>query len=223
MKMPCREDFLEKSTETLSEIHKWLDSLENLDIKELDSRKTGLIMIDMTNGFAREGALKSERVEALIPEIMKLSSLCDSYKVKKVALTDYHKPDSREFDSYPPHCIEDTMECEVVEEIKGLGGYELIRKNSTNGFLESGFEKWMKANKEIDCFILTGDCTDICILQLATSLKAWFNQKEKASRIIVPISGVDTYELGIHNGDLMNVMSLYNMMINGVEIVKGIK
>jgi len=28
--------------------------------------------------------------------------------------------------------------------------------------------------------------------------------------------------LGVHDADLVNVMALYNMMINGVEVVKSI-
>jgi hypothetical protein len=30
---------------------------------------------------------------------------------------------------------------------------------------------------------------------------------------------VETYDLGTHNGDLMNVMALYNMLGNGIEVV----
>ncbi len=34
---------------------------------------------------------------------------------------------------------------------------------------------------------------------------------------------VETYDLGIHNGDLMNLISLYKMKINGINIVKYIE
>jgi hypothetical protein len=42
--------------------------------------------------------------------------------------------------------------------------------------------------------------------------------------IIVPIAGIDTYDLDItnHDGDLMNIMSLYKMQLAGINIVKRI-
>lgn len=222
MRELLEEEFLIKSMGTLTEILEILKNLPEIEINELNSERTGLIIVDMINGFTREGILKSDRIEALIPGITELSKQCDGLGIKKVTLTDAHKPNSKEFEAYPPHCVEGTGESEIVAEIKEIGGYEQIPKNSTNSFLEAGFREWLEKNGNIDTFILTGDCTDICILQLATSLKAWFNQQEKTSRIIVPMKLVDTYSLGAHDGDLMNVFSLYNMMINGVEIVKAI-
>ena len=47
--------------------------------------------------------------------------------------------------------------------------------------------------------------------------------QNKKARIIVPIEAVDTYDLGVHDGELTNVMALYNMIINGVEVVRAVK
>lgn len=47
--------------------------------------------------------------------------------------------------------------------------------------------------------------------------------KNKKVSIIVPINAVRTYDFGLHNGDLMNVMALYNMMINGIEVAQGVE
>lgn len=81
----------------------------------------------------------------------------------------------------------------------------------------------MKDNKHIDTFIITGNCTDICVQQFAITLKTWFNRQNIKVRVIVPVNAVETYDFGLHDGDLMNVMALYNMMINGVEVVAGIE
>jgi nicotinamidase-related amidase len=99
----------------------------------------------------------------------------------------------------------------------------MIPKNSTNGFLEERFQGWLEANPQINAFIITGDCTDICIQQFSVTLKTWFNMQNKKARVIVPINAIDTYDLGLHNGDLMNIMGLYNMMLNGIEVVKELK
>lgn len=223
MKNLNRKEFLERSQQTLGEILDLLDGLKEVNLNELNGNQTALIIVDMINGFAREGALKSPRVEELIPEIVKLSENCDKMGIKKLAFADCHTDASPEFGSYPAHCMAGTLEAEVVDEIKEVGGYKLIPKNSTNGFHEEDFRKWLNENPQLDTFIVVGDCTDICIQQFAITLKTWFNMQNKNHRVIVPVNAVDTYDLGTHNGDLVNVMALYNMVINGIEVVKEIR
>jgi nicotinamidase-related amidase len=222
MKLPDKNEFLKKSNRALDEIYEQLSALHEIAVKSLKAGKTVLLIVDMVNGFAREGSLSSPRVEGLIPEITKLSEMCDKAGITKIAFADCHTKASPEFDAYPEHCMEGTSEGEIVSEIKEAGGYLLIPKNSTNGFLEERFQAWLRENPEIDTFIVTGDCTDICILQFSTSLKAWFNIRDKRSRVIVPINTADTYDLGTHDAELMNITALYNMIGNGIEIVSKI-
>lgn len=223
MRMINKDNFLNRSVATLGEIFDMLAKLPIIHLRDLQGKQTALVMVDMINGFAREGTLISPRVEELIPEITKLSKMCDNLDILKLAFADCHTEASPEFDVYPVHCIKGTQEGEIVDEIKEIGGYTLIPKNSTNGFLEEGFQIWLKQYQQINTFVITGDCTDICVQQFATTLKTWFNMQNKNARIIVPINAVETYDLGLHDGDLMNVMALYNMMINGIEIVREIE
>ncbi|NLL05006.1 MAG: cysteine hydrolase [Clostridiaceae bacterium] len=223
MKKINREDFLKRSTQTLNEMLDMLEGLDGIKLNDLKGEQTALFIVDMINGFAREGALKSERTEDSIPEIVSLSIKCDELGIQKLAFADCHTDASPEFESYPKHCMEGTTEAEVVDEIKEVGGFELIKKNSTNGFHEEEFKKWLNENPQITNFIVTGVCTDICVQQFAITLKTWFNMQNKNYRVIVPINAVDTYDLGIHNGDLVNIMALYNMIINGVEVVRNIE
>lgn len=218
-----RDGFLNKSTNTLNEIIDMLEKLPEIKLNDLKGEKTALVIIDMVNGFAREGALQSSRVEGIIPEIVSLSKACDALKIKKVAFADCHSNYSPEFESYPQHCICGTSEGEMVDEIKAVGGYTLISKNSTNGFLEEKFAQWLEENGDTDTFIITGDCTDICIQQFAVTLKTWFNSQNKKSRVIVPMNAVETYDLGLHDGDLMHIFALYNMILNGIEVVARVE
>lgn len=222
MRKTDRESFQKSCCEALGGIFDMLNGLPGLMLKDLPAKDTVFVIVDMVNGFAREGALKSPRVEALIPEITRLSKMCDQYGIAKIAFADCHTEASPEFDAYPAHCMAGTYEGEVVDEIKEAGGYILIPKNSTNGFLEDGFQKWLGENRNIDNFIITGDCTDICIQQFAITLKTWFNMHNQKARVIVPVNAVETYDLGLHEGDLMNVMALYNMLGNGIEVVKNV-
>lgn len=172
----------------------------------------------MLNGFAREGALMSPRAERLIPEIVKLTEACGEQQIAKLAFADCHTDGSPEFDAYPQHCLMGSREGEIVHELKEIGGYTLIPKNATNGILEEPFLAWLKDNQHIDTFLIAGVCTDICILQFALTLKSWFNMQNKRVRVIIPVNTVDTFELGLHDADLMSMMALYNMQINGIEL-----
>lgn len=222
MELKDRNSFLAKSAETLAGIYDTLSDLPKLSMDGFENKKIALVIIDMINGFTREGALKSSRVEGLIPEIVKLSKKCDIYDIVKLAFADCHTEDSPEFDAYPMHCMVGSHEGEVVDEIKDVGGYLLIPKNSTNGFLEKGFQDWFSKNQHSDTFIITGCCTDICIQQFAITLKTWFNMHNKKSRVIVPLNAVETFDLGLHDGDLIHVMALFNMITNGIELVSEI-
>lgn len=218
-----KSEFLKKSTETLDGIYDMLSLLPALSLDELPSEDTALVMIDMINGFAREGALQSSRIEALIPAIAVLSQECGRRGIARLAFADNHTQASPEFGSYPAHCLAGTSESEMVDELKSIGGYQMIPKNSTNGFLEDEFAQWIKQNSRIRNFIVAGDCTDICIQQFAVTLKTWFNRRNEPSRIIVPTNAVDTYDLGLHGADLLNASALFSMQVNGIELVAGIK
>lgn len=204
-------------------IKKQIDSKETLKIESLSSNNTALIVIDMVNGFAKAGNLYSDRIENIIPEVLETTKLCKNYT--KLFIADTHQHDATEFEAYLPHCVGD--EATVITELKELYDDRSLEipKNSTNGFLAPGFQKWFAENKNIyNQFIIIGDCTDICILQMALSLKTYFNEQNLSSRVIVPLNAVETYHLDLNNhyGDLMNLFALYNMDLNGIEIVKEI-
>src|SRR5699024_11184662 len=146
---------------------------------------------------------------------------------KKLFFLDSHEKDSQEFRYFPTHCVTGTEEAELIKELKtedskGPDTY-YVEKNSTNGFHSRGFQEWFKNNgAEVDNYIITGCVTDICVLQLALSLKSYFNEHNEDKRIIVPINCVETYDGGSHDGYLMNLFALYNMYTSGIEIVENI-
>jgi nicotinamidase-related amidase len=222
MRMINKNEFIERSAKAIGEIFDTLAKLPTIQLKDLPEKQTALVMVDMINGFSREGALKSPRMEGLIPKIAELSKACDELQITKLAFADCHTKESPEFDAYPEHCMAGTSEGEIVDELKEIGGYTLIPKNSTNSFIEDEFQEWLKKNEHINTFIITGVCTDICVQQFAITLKAWFNMQNIKARIMVPITAVETYDLGLHNGDMVNAMALYNMTLNGVEVVKEV-
>lgn len=206
-------------TDSLESVLSYLKKIPSLKVDWLiDPQKTAVIVIDMINGFTREGTLHSPRAAALIPTITKLIKHAHEYGIPVVAFADCHPEKSVEYETFPIHAKAGTSECELVDEIKALGRYHLINKNSTNGFLEEAFQTWLAENSHINTFIITGVCTDICILQFATTLKAYFNRKNQSSLIAVPIDAVDTYDAEGHNAKLSHIMALYFMKNSGVQL-----
>jgi len=220
--MMDRTDFELNCGRALEGIHGELMGLTDIPLASLDPNRTVLIVVDMINGFAKAGALYSPRVEALIPTIEGLSRACSDRSIPQLAFMDSHPENSLEFLSYPPHCLEGTDESQLVEELQKANALMLIKKNSTNGFLEPEFQKWLEDHPKTDTFIVVGDCTDICIQQFAVTLKCSFNRINRSSRVIVPMNGVNTFDFGVHNGDLMHAVALMMMQGSGVEVARGI-
>ena len=61
-----------------------------------------------------------------------------------VAFADEHTEASPEFAAFPSHCLWDTTESQVVEELAQAVEMQRIGKNSTNGFLEPAFAQWLQ-------------------------------------------------------------------------------
>lgn len=197
-----------------------LENLKSLSIYNLDLNKTGLFIVDMNNGFAKEGVLSSPRVEEIIEPIADFGKALSSKINTIVAFTDTHDEDAVEFKSYPAHCLRGDMESEVVKEILAIDNLEIIEKNSTNGFFAIDIEKY----KDLDNFIVVGCCTDICVYQFVLTLKTYFNQNNLDKNIIVPMNLVETYDIDmVHSGDFLNTIFLNSMMQNGINVVKEIK
>ena len=223
IKTISKELFLKESMNALDNMLESLKGKPSLNIDELNPENTVLVMIDMINGFCKGGNLYSPRVESLIDKTVRILKLCKERGIKVIAFADSHTEASPELKAYPVHCMRGTFESEVIDELKAVGGYTLIEKNSTNSFLEKEFQEWLKANPNITNMIVIGDCTDICVEQFSNSAKAYFNIENRESRIIVPMDAVETFDSEMHKAELLNVVSLYMMAGNGIELVKTIE
>lgn len=214
----------DKILNTISAIKMELNASADLSFKTLKSKESAVLIIDMIKGFAEEGALSSERINKLVPKISQL--LSSSKDAKKVFIGDSHTKDSVEFLTYPIHAVSGTEESKIVEELYQYFDENsvLIKKNSTNAMMTEALRAYLDCHSEIKNFIIVGDCTDICVLQCALSLKAYFNELNISKKVIVPYTYVDTYDLDVnhHEAELMNLFALYNMKLNGIELYRGL-
>lgn len=202
------------------------DELRNLDaykISKEDIKNIDLCIIDMNNGFAKKGALYSDRVEVKIKEISKLASLWLENNGKVLAYNDFHIEDAKEFCSYPVHCLKGTKESFLIEELENLKSKGLIeiRKNSTNGILAynpaSGRER-----EDIKNYVVVGCVTDICVYQFAVTLRAYLNETDQEGEVFVIKDLVDTFDAPFHPAEIYNMMFFKSMIDNGIKVKKGI-
>ncbi len=84
-------------------------------------KKRLIVVVDMLNGFCKEGALASPQfMQTIVPNIQKL---LDAERQRRaegstiVFIGDYHEKDDVEFNLFPPHCIAGTDEAEIIREM----------------------------------------------------------------------------------------------------------
>ena len=128
-----------------------------------------LLIIDMVNGFVKEGALADKYINNITPNIIKLIEKYIKNNDDIISIQEGHSNDSKEFESFPTHCVLGTEEAEIIEElIQFKENMKIIRKNSTCGFVTKEFLEYIKQNeKELEEIVLTGCCTDLCVMNFA--------------------------------------------------------
>lgn len=179
-----------------------------------------LIVVDMVNGFIREGAMADKNIEHIIPKIVDLLKIYNKEDNKIIFIKDCHKKDSIEFETYPEHCVEGTNESELVDELKEFEtNANIYEKNSTSAIFAEKFIKDIDNLEEIKEITIVGCCTDICVLNLAIPLKNYFNQKNKNIEIIVLKDAVETYNSEFHNREEYNEIAFKLMNLSGIKLI----
>jgi nicotinamidase-related amidase len=233
-------NFVEQTKEFLSALVEWernLPAISWSDLREeAQQGRVALLSVDMTNGFCHEGALSSPRVNGIIPAVVAAFKGAYAIGVRDFVLPqDCHTHDAVEFSDFPPHCQFGTNEANTIPELADLpfaNRYTIIPKNSINAFIDTPLTEWLDAHRNLGVAVVVGDCTDLCVYQLAMYLKLYANAHNLKMRVIVPENAVQTYDMPVetanaigalpHDGDFMHLAFLYHMRLNGVEVVREI-
>jgi nicotinamidase-related amidase len=230
---------LRQSEPFLDYVTTWEAALPTLALAHVAAAPdhVALLAVDVINGFCHAGPLASPRVKNIIAPIVTLMENAYRAGVRQFVLPqDTHAPEAVEFGQFPPHCVRGTAEAETVPEIRALPFYTqmvILPKNSISSSLSGDLEPWLAAHPQIDTFIVVGDCTDLCTYQLAMHLRLRANAAQRHHRVLVPVEAVDTYDLPVetarkigavpHAADLLHLVFLYSLMLNGVEVVRAIR
>ncbi len=231
---------LEQGTEFLTAIVEWARNLPSMVWSDLAQEaaqgRVALFSVDMINGFCHEGALSSPRVQSIIPAVVDAFKGAYAIGVRNfIVAQDCHSPESVEFADFPPHCLAGTSEAENIPELASLPFadlYTVVAKNSLNAFHGTQLSAWLEGHRDLGTAVIIGDCTDLCVHQMAMHLKLYANAHNLNMRIIVPENAVQTYDIPVavaheigalpHSGDVLHLLFLYHMRLNGIEIVRGI-
>ncbi|WP_053242553.1 isochorismatase family protein [Clostridium sp. DMHC 10] len=173
-KITDKDKFIEKSKESLLRILESFEKLPILKVSDFSPENTVIVNVDLINGFCREGNLSSELVAKIIPYAVKVNDYFKEYH--KIFFVDKHTKTSAEFNSYVEHCIENTSESEIVDELQLFvdENSTICFKNSVNGFLCEDYSKWLENNMDKTNIIVLGDVTDICVLNYCLTQKTFF-------------------------------------------------
>ena len=234
----CASNLAQKSQAFLGYLDNWQNNLQAMPLEKIiyDPQKIAILSVDMINGFCHQGPLASPRVKAIIAPISSLFQHAWERGVRHILLSqDTHEPDAVEFGQFPPHCVRGTAEAETVPEFKALPFFDqltILEKNSIHSALHTGLEEWLAEHPQVDTFVVVGDCTDLCTYQLAMFLRLDANARQLKRRVIVPVNGVDTYDMPVevasqigamaHDAELLHAVFLYHMALNGIEIIQKV-
>jgi nicotinamidase-related amidase len=190
------------------------------------NNKSALFIIDINNGFVKEGILSSPRVKDIVPNIIGSIKCFTQIGAPIIAFTDCHAKDSVEFNYFPEHCLENNIESQLVDELKVYeSNMTIVKKSSTNAFLEEETQKIISELliNDYENWIIIGCITDVCVKQFALTLRAYFNKINKRVNVIVPIDSIETYDAPNHNANAMNLYSLSDMKANGIILVNNVE
>ena len=210
---------------------------ELLDGAEDAPARIAVLAVDVTSGFCSEGPLSSERVGRIVDPISRLFQRAHDRGVRHFILPqDTHSEDAVEFGSFPAHCVRGTSESLTVPELRTLpfsNLFQIIEKNSISSSIDTELDAWLDSHPEVTTFLVVGDCTDLCVYQLAMHLRLRANARNlRDTRVILPVNSVDTFDMPVdvanqigampHHGDLMHLIFLFSMAQNGIEIVSEV-
>lgn len=184
----------------------------------LDPDRTAIININTSEGIFRKGGLWSPHFSSAIPQLVRVNEYL--LHSRKVFAVDYHSKKSTELRIFPEHCTEDD-ECQILAELDSFASNaEIVVKNCANAMFCTRFLKWFAANSDtLDNYILAGALTDIDIMQLALSLRSYFNERDLKPKIIVVVNACRTFSAESHNAEEFQTFSTYNMLLNGITCV----
>ncbi len=193
--------------------------------KKLKDVERAVFLIDMNNGFCKEGNLADPTINHIVPNIAPIIRKALEDGEAFFVVNDRHTKDSVELKRYPEHC----MGGQESRTIKELAIYEpyanrTFYKNSTCALFAPGVIDTFLEMGNLKEVIIVGCCTDICIQNFAIALRNFFDEMNISAEIVVPKDAVETFHIeGVHDRKENNERAYTVMENTGIKLVKTMK
>ena len=192
-------------------------------VKNLKVYTKCLIIVDMVNGFVREGVLHDKKIANVIPRQIELIEEYLKEGGLIIIVKDTHHKKATEFKRFgdTEHCLKGTYEAELVDELKKYEGKEntiSVEKNSTSYMESLKFREIMKEATNIKRFDIIGCCTDICDFNGTMGLANYCDEWNRDVEIYVHQDAVATYA----EKDRQNYVDAAYLLMEqqGIQLVK---
>lgn len=209
--------------------------------KNINETEEMIIVVDMINGFMKGGVMADPYIMHIVPTIRNyMEEAIQNSSKNVVVIRDAHEKGAMEFKVHPEHCLKDSWESSLIDELRDLLPYCYeFEKNSTstiwagetNTFLP--FIKKALTNPKLKRIKIVGCCTDICVMDLAIPLKKLCDELNIDIEVIVPTEAVETYQIkpnlydqegrlieeGIHDRQEWNDMAFKFMNQAGINVL----
>ena len=167
-------------------------------VKNLEVYKGMLIVVDMVNGFVREGVLHDEAISEAIPRQIELIKEAKARGDLIVFIKDTHDEDAVEFKRFggTKHCVRGTSEANLVVELLEFENDEdtiSIEKNSTSYMEAPEFRNLIAGLTNLERVDVVGCCTDICDFNGTMGLANYLDQHNRNVELSVHTDAVATY------------------------------
>lgn len=126
--------------------------------------RCALVVTDMLNDFLdpRGALFCGEAGRAIVPVVAARIDKARRLGEPVIYIMDEHRPDDREFEMFPPHCVAGTRGAAVADELRPREGDILIPKRRYSAFFGTDLDLYLRelGVKEL---VLVGVCTNICV------------------------------------------------------------
>ena len=158
-----------------------------------------VLVVDMLRGFLEPGhnLYTGDEARAIIPRVQRLLDEETKAGSRVLFIRDTHAPDDLEFQMFPEHCVRGTAETEVIPELAGYAG-EHVAKNRYSAFYGTDLADRLEALNP-DKVIVTGVCTDICVLHTAA------DARNRDYTVEVPTDCVASFDPDAHRWALQHM------------------
>lgn len=195
-------------------------------MKNLKVYEGMLIIVDMVNGFVKNGDLADPKIGEIVPRQIELIKEAKKQGDLIVFIKDTHEENSIEHKRFNGalHCVRGTGEELVIDELKPFENQKdtiSIEKNSTSFMETPDFRNLIQDAPNIRKVDVVGCCTDICVANGTMGLANYFDQWNRDVEIRVHTDAIATFA----ENSRQNYVDAAKLLMEqqGIQLVKKMK